>query len=305
MQCTSEHRTASNPARGAAKRRRPIAAPRPGGLRAEARQSDDLPTSLDVGATAQSEVVARIPQDPARVLADQFGDSLQLLSMVSHDLQTPLSSIGGFVDILLRERTGQINEQQREILGTMKLAAVQLSHLVGDLMDGTRYVRGELELDCDMLDLASTVARQIRLFEPLIADTGVRLINHVGESIGQVWADEQRLHQVLVNLIGNAIKFTHPAGTVTVTGIRRPREIVITVADTGIGLSREDQAHVFDAFYRSAQARRTGIKGSGLGLAVSKFIVEAHGGRIWVESQPGKGSRFSFSLPTGPIRHRL
>jgi len=293
-------RAASNPTRRAASRRRQYAVARLAGSRVERLWSTGRRGSLDVITAGPPGEAAPFGGDLAHDLADQLGDSLHLLSMVSHDLRTPLSSIGGFVDILLRERTGPINEQQREILGTMKLAAVQLAHLVDDLMDGSRFIRGDLRIECDTVDLASTVARQLRLFGPLIADTDVRLVNYLDSSIGQIWADEQRLNQVLTNLIGNAVKFTHPVGTVTVSGLRRPREVVITVADTGIGLGRDDQARVFDAFYRSAMARRIGIKGNGLGLAVARAIVEAHGGRIWVESEPGNGSRFSFSLPTGP-----
>jgi signal transduction histidine kinase len=238
----------------------------------------------------------------ANEIAAQLSDSSQLLSVISHDLQTPLSSIRGFVDILLGGRTGKVTEQQREILGTMRLAATQLSHLVNDLVDGSQYVRGALQLDRATVDLASTVAQHVRLFEPLIADTEVRLVNRLHQSIGRIWADEQRLLQVLNNLISNAIKFTHPSGTVTVSGFRRRGEVVLSVTDTGIGLDRDDLARVFDPFYRAPAARRAGIQGKGLGLAVSRYIVEAHGGRIWAESRPGTGSRFSVALPTARYR---
>ena len=238
--------------------------------------------------------------DHERDLAEPLSDSFRLLSIVSHDLRTPLSSIRGFVDILTNGRTGDINEQQREILGTMRLAAVQLSHLVEDLVDGSQYVRGRLRLNRKVVDLASTVEQHVRLFEPLIADSDVQIVNRVHRSIGRIWVDEQRLLQVLNNLIGNAVKFSHPAGKVTVSAYRRDAEVVISVTDTGVGLAQDDQSRVFDIFYRAPSTSRTGVDGQGIGLAVSRYIVEAHGGRIWAESQPGKGSKFIVTLPTGP-----
>ncbi|TAK28389.1 MAG: hypothetical protein EPO21_22775 [Chloroflexota bacterium] len=231
-------------------------------------------------------------------------DLLQFLSTVAHELQTPLSSVMGFTDIVLQGRAGELSSLQREFLGLVKLGASQVSNLVNDLLDISRYTRGELQLNCQRVNLSATVSRQVRQFEPLVAETQVQLVNRVHHSIGWVWADVKRLHQVLNNLLDNGIKFTQPSGTVTISGHRRRGEVVLAVTDTGIGIPREEQHRVFDRFYQVDRGPKRRIGGSGLGLAVSKHLVEAHGGRIWVESAPGKGSRFCFTLPTKAFRER-
>lgn len=231
--------------------------------------------------------------------ASKLEDLVQFLSVVSHDLRTPLSSVIGFTDILLGGRAGALSPLQLEFLGLVKLGAIQLNSLVADLLDISRLTRGELKLCLEEVDLSAAVARLVRQFEPLLAETEILLVNHVGRFIGSVQADARRLDQVLSNLLNNAVKFTQPSGTITLSGRRKGWEVVLCIADTGIGIPKEELDRVFERFYQSAPGANGRFNGSGLGLAVSKHIVEAHGGRIWVESKVGKGSKFRFTLPTG------
>jgi signal transduction histidine kinase len=230
--------------------------------------------------------------------AAKLQELLQFISTVSHDLRTPLSSIIGFSDILLGGRAGSLNSLQTEFLGLVKLGANQLVNLVDDLMDISRCTRGELRLNLDDVDLAASVTRLFKQFQPLIGETQIVLVNRVNRTIGRVPADAKRIDQVLSNLLNNAIKFTQPSGTIIVSGYRRKGEVELSVSDTGIGIPIDEQVKVFDRFYQAEPGPKGKIRGSGIGLAVSKHIVEAHGGRIWVESELGKGSRFRFTLPT-------
>ncbi len=230
--------------------------------------------------------------------AAKLQELLQFISTVSHDLRTPLSSIIGFSDILLSGRAGSLTGLQTEFLSLVKLGANQLVNLVDDLLDISRCTRGELRLNYEEVDLAASVARLFKQLEPLVSETQIVLVNRVNRSIGRVPADAKRVDQVLSNLLNNAIKFTQPAGVVTVSGYRRRGEVELSVWDTGIGIAKEEQEKVFDRFYQAEPGLKGRIRGSGIGLTVSKHIVEAHGGRIWVESEPGRGSRFRFTLPT-------
>ncbi|HEX2923641.1 MAG TPA: HAMP domain-containing sensor histidine kinase [Chloroflexota bacterium] len=230
--------------------------------------------------------------------AAKLQELVQFISTVAHDLRTPLSSIIGFSDILLGGRAGSLNSIQTEFLSLVKLGANQLVNLVDDLLDISRCTRGELRLNYDDVDLSAAVARLLKQFEPLVGETEIVLVNRVNRTIGRVPADAKRIDQVLSNLLNNAIKFTQPSGTVTISGHRRRGEVELCVSDTGIGIPKDEQEKVFDRFYQAEPALKGKIRGSGIGLAVSKHIVEAHGGRIWVESEPGKGSRFRFTLPT-------
>lgn len=225
-------------------------------------------------------------------------DMLEFLSIVSHDLRTPLSSIIGFTDMILEGRVGELNSAQREFLALVKVGANQLANLVDDLLDISRYARGELQLNYGEVHLASAISWQVAQFTPLLAETDVELINRVHHSIGTIRADAKRLHQIFSNLLDNAIKFTQPTGVVTISGYRTREKVEFTVSDTGIGISKEEQSRVFDRFYRADSLPKGKFSGSGLGLAVTKHLVEAHGGRIRLSSEPGKGSKFSFTIPT-------
>jgi signal transduction histidine kinase len=169
--------------------------------------------------------------------------------------------------------------------------------LIDDLLDMTRIEGGRLEIEAKGMSPEELVRDTLQMLAPLAASASLELEVDMRPGLPRVQADEQRLQQVFSNLIGNAIKFTPAGGHVLVAAERREGLVCFAVSDTGTGIPPEDLPHLFDRFW---QAQRADRRGAGLGLAIVKAIVEAHGGRIWVESTPGKGSTFYFTLPIAP-----
>jgi PAS domain S-box-containing protein len=221
-----------------------------------------------------------------------------MLSVVSHDLGNPLSAIRIGTSLLLRG----IPPEEREHggwfhLDSIRQSAEQMERLINDLLEVKRLEAGKVQLERSATPVEPLLAEAGRTFRELAAQRELTFTWAVPAPVPPAWADRQRVLQVLSNLLGNALKFTPPGGRVTLSAGRDRNEIVIHVADTGTGIAREHLAHVFDRFW---QAHRQGKRGMGLGLAISRGIVEAHGGRIWVESTEGMGTTFSFSLPVHP-----
>ena len=178
----------------------------------------------------------------------------------------------------------------------MLASSRRLSSLVDDILDFSKLRRGGLELRWHPVDLRSVADVVLTLCRPLVGDKPLRLVNATAEDLPMVRADEARVQQVLYNLLGNAIKFTHE-GEVVVDARQRGDKLVVSVRDTGIGISRQQQQRIFDAFEQASESTAREYGGSGLGLAVSRQLVELHGGRLGVESELGAGSTFSFDLP--------
>ncbi len=219
------------------------------------------------------------------------------LSVVSHELRTPLHSIKGFVDIILMGKTGPINDLQRDFLSTVKDSTSNLQRMIDDLLEFSRMEAGQIKLRPQLIsiyDVALTVVEQLT---PLAQESKLELINRVPEDIPLVEADPMRIGQVLTNLVSNAIKFTPAEGTVSLSASKLDEQVQVSVRDTGIGISIEEQARVFERFYQVDSSATRAYRGTGLGLTICKFIVEYHHGRIWVESEVGKGSTFHFVLP--------
>jgi signal transduction histidine kinase len=184
----------------------------------------------------------------------------------------------------------------REVLESTREEVVRMSRIVDNLLTLARVDEGGLELLTTRVDVKEAVEAAARPLRPLADQKHVRL--ELGGSSYEAQADPQRLHQALTNFIENAIKFTQAGGEVAVTSWRRNGEVGVTVRDNGPGIPQEARAHVFDRFYRADPARGRDGSGSGLGLAICREIAEAHGGRVWVDSQEGTGSSFSLALPT-------
>ncbi len=221
------------------------------------------------------------------------------ISIVSHELRTPVALIKGYVGTLRREDARWDPAVVNDSLAVIEEEADRLASLIDDLLDASRLQAGALTLNRTDVALDGLARRLVERFR-------TQSEKHVFEvdfpdDFPAVMADEDRLIQVLTNLLSNAIKYAPQGGKVTVSGRVRPEEVVVCVSDEGPGLAPEDIPHVFDRFYRSPETSRK-TKGAGLGLYLAKAVVEAHGGRIWVDDRVRRGARICFSLPRGELR---
>lgn len=215
------------------------------------------------------------------------------LASMSHELRTPLNSILGFSDLLSQGRAGPLNARQGEFVSHVKTAADHLLSLINDVLDLSKIEAGHAELNRERLSLREALYEVLAELQVAAGRKGIQLQVALGDCI--VHGDRLRLKQVVYNLVSNALKFTQKNGRITVTATAQGDEICLTVEDNGKGISLEDQQAIFDKYYQAGP--RNGIRqGSGLGLTIAKRLVELQGGRIWVESAPGQGSRFSFTM---------
>jgi signal transduction histidine kinase len=219
----------------------------------------------------------------------------EFVSMVSHELRTPLTSIQGYAELMLEDE--QIAEAHRESLTIVKKNSDRLLGLINDLLDVSRMEAGRVDLHRTSLDLAHLIPEVAGSLRPLIETKRQRLRLDLGDALPAVWADADRVTQILTNLISNAHKYTLVEGSITVVARRDNGFVRVDVSDTGIGLSLEDQAQLFTKFFRAHDRSPQAGGGTGLGLVITRLLVELHGGRITVSSAPGQGSTFSFSLP--------
>ncbi len=225
----------------------------------------------------------------------------EFIDNVSHELRTPLSTVLLLAETLARDaERADVPPRMRERIAKVEVETGHLVQMVNELLDLARIEGGmqlSLEDDIDLTRLAEASVERLRLF----ADRqGVTLVTEAAPDLPTVRGDEARLGQVFVNLVHNAVKFSPDGGEVRV-GVRRDGDqAVASVTDHGIGISSADQARIFERFYKADRARVRG-GGTGLGLAIARHVVEGHGGRIWVESEEGRGSTFSFAIPGAPV----
>jgi len=219
------------------------------------------------------------------------------LSVVSHELKTPLHSIKGFVEIILMGKTGAINELQRDFLDTVKQQTDNLQRQINDLLEFSRLESGQAKLYVEEVDLPFLVARVLDKLAPLAQEAELVLSSDLPASFSVVEGDRMRLEQVVTNLVENAIKFTPAEGKVTVEGADLGDEVQLSVSDTGIGVPPSERERVFDRFHQVDSSAERAYRGAGLGLTICKHIVAHHGGRIWVEDHLPQGSRFCVVLP--------
>lgn len=218
------------------------------------------------------------------------------LSVVSHELKTPLHSIKGFVDIILMDKTGPVTEIQRDFLETVKQQTNHLQRMIDDLLEFSRLESGRVSMRLSPVDIPVVVEAVVDKLTPLADTAEVTLINLVPENLSAISADPWRLEQVVTNLVDNAIKFTPVQGTVTIRAEEKEDIIQVSVQDTGIGIPPGQLDRVFDRFYQIDGGVNRLYKGTGLGLTICRHIVEHHGGRIWVESDYGHGATFYFTI---------
>ena len=222
------------------------------------------------------------------------------VSNVSHELRTPLTSIKGYASILSDGKLGAMSEDQRQRLLRINEQTNTLTQLVNDLLDISRIESGKVVMELKPIAAQELLENPVDLLQPQIRDKRITLEVNPGEKPVEIWVDREKMERALLNLLGNAVKFTPPGGRITVQLSNRKEEVQFDIADTGIGIDAKDIQHLFEEFFRSENAIRQNIKGTGLGLSLVKQIIEAHEGKIWVKSKMGEGSTFSFSLPLRP-----
>jgi CheY-like chemotaxis protein len=195
---------------------------------------------------------------------------------------------------------GDLNERQDEYLRDIRESGRHLLELINEILDLSKVEAGRMELDPAHLALSPVLEHGLAMVRERAERTGISLELTTDPAIDTVWADELKLKQVVLNLLTNAVKFTEAGGSVTVSARRNGDVAEVTVRDTGIGIADDDRERIFEAFQRGGRSVRTTTEGTGLGLTLSKRIVELHGGRLWMESKVGQGSLFGFSLPLAP-----
>lgn len=224
----------------------------------------------------------------------------QFLSHVSHELRTPLTCIHQFVTILLDGLSGEVNPDQRDHLKTILKSVNQLGAMVRDLLEASRAESGKTRVEPRCITIGDLIQQAVAMMQPVAREKEVGLEVGVDTRIPFVYGDPGRILEVLINLTDNAIKFTPQGGAVTVQACLVPTDtdfVYVSVTDTGCGITPEGRALVFERLYQDPNAVDNSRKGLGLGLFIAKELVSLHGGRIWVASEPGHGSTFTFTLP--------
>ncbi|MFA5356908.1 MAG: ATP-binding protein [Candidatus Omnitrophota bacterium] len=219
------------------------------------------------------------------------------ISSVSHELRTPLTSIKGYAAILIEEKLGHLPAAAKERMEKINRHSDELVHMVNDLLDIARIESGRQTMKMEEVRLKDIIYNAADIISIQCKNKDIELLTDIGEDIPSVSADRVQLERVFINLLGNAVKFTPEKGKITIKARSENGIIRVDIADTGIGIPVDSVSMLFEEFYRVDNDINQQVKGTGLGLSLVKHIVEAHQGKIWVESKPGKGSTFSFTIP--------
>jgi signal transduction histidine kinase len=221
------------------------------------------------------------------------------VSVAAHELRTPLASISGYVEMLLDEEVGSLTNDQREYLDIVQGSAHRLLTITNNLLDVTRMEAGRIELVLQPTELPALVEAVVAEFEPQLEAKAQRLTLRASPDLPLALCDEMRAAQIIGNLLSNASKYTHQGGLITISVTRAEEEgfLRVSVKDNGVGIAVEDQVKLFSRFFRAEKAGVTQASGAGLGLFITRSLVELHGGRIWFGSQPDKGSTFHVTFP--------
>ncbi|MPQ29914.1 GAF domain-containing protein [Clostridium estertheticum] len=232
------------------------------------------------------------------------------LSTVSHELRTPLTSIIGFTEMVKRKFEGtivpeldlSIQKNQSAVVKIKRNVNIilsegeRLSSLINDLLDISRMEAGKVVLNMRKIDIEEIITQVITLMNPIIRGKSLQVIQSISETLPEIMADKDKLMQVIINLISNAIKFTQK-GCIVCSARVVAQNIIVSISDTGVGIREEDKKYIFKKFSQVGDTLTDKPTGTGLGLSICKYIIEEHGGEIWVESEIGKGTDFSFSIP--------
>jgi signal transduction histidine kinase/CheY-like chemotaxis protein len=222
----------------------------------------------------------------------------EFLASMSHELRTPLNAIIGFSEVLLERMFGELNERQDDYLRDIWSSGKHLLELLNDILDLSKIEAGQMVLNRSEFAVRESLEHCLSMVRERALNQRILLSLEVDPQVGLLDADRLRFRQVVLNLLSNAVKFTPDGGRVDVRASLRDQDLVVEVVDTGPGVTAEDRQRIFDAFQQGARLPRQ-TEGTGLGLTLSKRILELHGGRIWVDSEAGQGSTFGFALPAG------
>jgi GAF domain-containing protein len=236
-------------------------------------------------------------QDKSRQLEVANKHKSEFLANMSHELRTPLNAIIGFSEVLLERMFGELNEKQDDYLKDIHSSGRHLLSLINDILDLSKIEAGRMELEPSTFELSAALSNAMTLVRERAQRHSIVMGQQVDAQLGEIVADERKFKQILVNLLSNAVKFTPDGGRIDVTARLEDDNVFVAVHDTGIGIAPEDQAAVFEEFRQVGRDYTNKQEGTGLGLTLTKKFVELHGGRIWLESEPGKGSTFTFTIP--------
>jgi PAS domain S-box-containing protein len=220
----------------------------------------------------------------------------EFLATISHELRTPLNSIIGFSDMMLGGTTGNLNEKQTKYIYNISNSGQHLLSLINDILDLSKVEAGKMELNLEYFSISNTIKQVMNITEPLALKKNIDIDVNIEPEIDSIKADMTKFSQILYNLISNAIKFTPDKGHIEVTAKRIGNIIEISVKDSGIGIAMNDLNKLFQPFKQLNPYMTRQYGGTGLGLALVKKYVEMHGGKIWVTSEVGKGSKFTFTI---------
>jgi len=236
-------------------------------------------------------------QDKTQQLEIANRHKSEFLANMSHELRTPLNAVIGFSEVLLERMFGEVNPKQEEYLNDILSSGKHLLSLINDILDLSKIEAGRMELESQPFDLPAALDNALTLIRERAARHGLRLEVTVDPGLGEVKGEERKVKQVLLNLLSNAVKFTPEGGKISLSASLNDGMAEISVADTGVGIAPEDQEAIFEEFRQVGSDYARKREGTGLGLALARRLVALHGGRLWVESEPGKGSTFTFTLP--------
>ena len=261
----------------------------------------------------------RNAEDQVHAVQEQFIGELQLrnreiaradrlksefLSSMSHEIRTPLQTIIGFTELLAEELKGPLNQDQKRFVQHVHTDSLHLLKLINEILDLGKIEAGRIELRSETFDMSAAIEEVLCSIQPHGEAKSIRIESRLAARL-TVHADCLRFKQILFNLLSNAVKFTPEGGAIRIDASRRDNFVEIAVSDNGIGVGKHEHELIFDKFHQVSETNRGMHEGTGLGLAITKALVEQHGGRIWIDSEPGKGSRFTFTIPAGAAAARV
>ena len=236
-------------------------------------------------------------EDKSRQLEAANRHKSEFLANMSHELRTPLNAIIGFSEVLGERLFGELNEKQNEYIDDILSSGRHLLSLINDILDLSKIEAGRMELEVKKFDLPLALENALILVRERATRHGIKLERVIDDRLGDFVGDERKIKQILLNLLSNAVKFTPEGGQISLKAVLGDSSVVISVTDTGIGIAPEDQETIFEEFRQVGTHYAQKREGTGLGLTLTRKFVEMHGGKIWVESELGKGSTLTFTLP--------